>query len=141
MFATLHGHSERVNCVRWIIPLPSPASPTELVSGGVDGKVIVWRGEKEKVTGGRAVLVYISRELFSFQHYLTQFYCLYQFSVYQELTSHKLSVTCVAAVYLLPGNSDNGEALPIKTLIASTSSESTVNIWERPTPDSKYKIF
>ena len=41
VFATLHGHRGRVNCVQWL-PQTS-ASPLELVSGGVDGHVVVWR--------------------------------------------------------------------------------------------------
>ena len=51
VFATLHGHSGRVNCVRWI-PSLSPPLPPELVSGGADGKVIVWRREKDGQVSG-----------------------------------------------------------------------------------------
>lgn len=53
VFTTLHGHSGRVNCVRWIVPSPSRSRSErlELVSGGGDGKVIVWSGEGGEVSG------------------------------------------------------------------------------------------
>ena len=51
MFATLHGHRGRVNCVRWLPGVSrSPPVPCELLSGGVDGKVVLWRrGESGEV--------------------------------------------------------------------------------------------
>ena len=40
----LHGHSSRVNCIRWILADPkSPGRASLLVSGAVDGKVLVWK--------------------------------------------------------------------------------------------------
>ena len=46
----LHGHKDRVNCVRWIFLRSGhaqsgreKATPLELVSGSVDSDVIVWR--------------------------------------------------------------------------------------------------
>ena len=46
----LHGHRDRVNCVRWISwrsghaqSRYGKATPLELVSGAVDNDVIVWR--------------------------------------------------------------------------------------------------
>lgn len=50
--ATLHGHTGRVNCVCWVVASPSCGSVgLELLSGGGDGKVIVWRGEGGEVSG------------------------------------------------------------------------------------------
>ena len=38
----LHGHGRRVNCVRWISANSISNDPL-LVSGAVDGNVIVWK--------------------------------------------------------------------------------------------------
>ena len=54
-----------------------------------------------------------------------------QFSVVQELISHTASVTCVAGVYLLLGDREEGETPSIRTLIASGASDSTLKVWER----------
>lgn len=50
----LHGHKERVNCVRWMTwrsehaqSVYAKATPLELVSGSVDNDVIVWRQSTE----------------------------------------------------------------------------------------------
>ncbi|CAI8001653.1 Elongator complex protein 2 [Geodia barretti] len=107
VFATLQGHSGRVNCVRWIPSLSSLSA--ELVSGGVDGKIIVWRKQK----GG-------------------------QFTVVQELSSHTASVNCVAGVYLLLSDREEGETPSIKTLIASASSDSTLKVWQRLNLDDEF---
>ncbi|KAG9479377.1 hypothetical protein GDO78_012837 [Eleutherodactylus coqui] len=42
VLSTLNGHTGRVNCVQWIRE-PDCSAETELVSGGSDKKVIVWR--------------------------------------------------------------------------------------------------
>ncbi|XP_073534712.1 elongator complex protein 2 isoform X3 [Phyllobates terribilis] len=42
VISTLNGHTERVNCVQWI-QKPDCSPETELVSGGSDKKVIIWR--------------------------------------------------------------------------------------------------
>ena len=68
--ATLHGHKERVNCVRWIshrqaqrrkkqataqvsdqasVQSSDQTEISELVSGAVDKNVIVWRKKDTKV--------------------------------------------------------------------------------------------
>ena len=46
----LHGHKDRVNCLRWMIwrsghaqSRYGSATPLELVSGSVNNDVIVWR--------------------------------------------------------------------------------------------------
>ena len=57
MVAMLHGHCDRVNCVRWVTPRSGHAQYTgdhrtavELVSGSVDRSIIVWtKGEDEVV--------------------------------------------------------------------------------------------
>lgn len=46
MLTALHGHKERVNCVKWITARKSgAASPQtlELLSGSVDKSVILWQ--------------------------------------------------------------------------------------------------
>jgi len=53
--STLHGHKDRVNCVRWIRARAHAGmavkEPWELVSGSVDSCVIVWRQKRaEKVS-------------------------------------------------------------------------------------------
>ncbi|KAM3928945.1 elongator complex protein 2 [Leptodactylus fuscus] len=42
VLSILHGHTARVNCVQWI-QKPDCSAETELVSGGSDKKVIIWR--------------------------------------------------------------------------------------------------
>ncbi|XP_075684608.1 elongator complex protein 2 isoform X2 [Rhinoderma darwinii] len=42
MVSTLNGHTGRVNCVRWIRK-PDCSAETEIVSGGSDKKVIIWK--------------------------------------------------------------------------------------------------
>ena len=50
----LHGHKERVNCVRWMTwrsehaqSIYAKVTPLELVSGSADNDVIVWRQSTE----------------------------------------------------------------------------------------------
>ncbi len=53
----LHGHSDRVNCVQWVVPRSGQAQYTaedrasvEIASGSVDKSIIVWRrGEADTV--------------------------------------------------------------------------------------------
>lgn len=50
VFTALHGHKERVNCVKWITARKSGAAspPTlELLSGSVDKSVILWQRTQE----------------------------------------------------------------------------------------------
>ena len=49
MYATLHGHTGKVNCVKWISPSPSCSfsSLSELLSGEEDGRVLVWSKREE----------------------------------------------------------------------------------------------
>ncbi len=47
IFCTLRGHSGNVNCVRWA-SWEGASEPFLLVSGGVDGHVIVWKQQKSK---------------------------------------------------------------------------------------------
>lgn len=59
------------------------------------------------------------------------YFCYIQFSAEQELSLHTSPVTCVTGQHLLPRNTNEGESPPVRTLIASASGDSTLNIWKR----------
>ena len=46
-------------------------------------------------------------------------------------------MNCVAGVYLLLSDREEGETPSIKTLIASASSDSTLKVWQRLNLDGK----
>ena len=138
VYTTLHGHTDRVNCVHWITTRSSKLEITEkrqreLVSGAADSCVCVWKETKEeevrKLTSQGVNLKLTFSPLLS-----TPPSPLGQFSLVEKLSGHSQPVTCVAATYQ-PMANGNGSA--VSTTMASSSSDSTVVVWRRESPEGR----
>ncbi|XP_050419397.2 elongator complex protein 2 [Patella vulgata] len=99
---TLCGHTDRVNCVNWIKNTAN-CEETEFVSGSVDKSVIVWKKENDK---------------------FVEKVCL---------KGHSLSVNAVCGIHLDKESQSNNKSNVenIDTIIASSSTDSTVKIWRQ----------
>ncbi|KAL7984603.1 hypothetical protein Chor_003173 [Crotalus horridus] len=98
---TLNGHTDRINCVKWI-HRKDGSYETELISGGSDKVLILWEIQNEKVCRNIMLVNDV------------------------HLEGHTEAICALDAVYMR-----NENTVGSSLLIASAASDSTVKIWSR----------
>ncbi|XP_033124267.1 elongator complex protein 2-like [Anneissia japonica] len=112
IISVLQGHKVRVNCVKWVQEMPSLVYQTETVN------------ELISASSDQTIKIWTKNGD--------------QYEVTSTLAGHDGIVTIVDAIYL---HEEGQSTLKPRTLIASTSTDSTIKIWERRQDENEFKLL